>query len=164
MQFQTVEFRVINDADQEFLYHLYASTRAEEMAQVDWTDDEREAFLRGQYKAQKASYEMTFLNAVHRIIHVGDTDAGRMIVDRQDDCLRLIDLSLMPFWRRRGIGTGILQSLMQEADGGKVPMRLHVLTESPALKLYVRMGFKRIAARNQRYEMEWRPPSLAVAG
>ena len=37
-------------ADLEFLYHLYASTRADEMAALDWTPAAKEAFLRQQLR------------------------------------------------------------------------------------------------------------------
>ncbi|KMW57530.1 Acetyltransferase, GNAT family [Candidatus Rhodobacter oscarellae] len=160
MKTETVSFRVIHNKDQEFLFQLYASTRAQEMAQVPWDNQAKDEFLRSQFKAQTEGYSATYLRAVHRIIQVGESDIGRMIVDRQDECLRLIDLSIAPFWRRRGIGTGIVQSLMQEADGGKVPMRLAVFTFSPALALYTRLGFRKIGEMPHRSEMEWRPPSL----
>lgn len=152
-----VEFRVISNEDDAFLFRLYASTRAEEMATVAWSDAEKDRFLRGQFEAQTQGYATTNLMAIHRIIQLDKVDIGRMIVDRQDDCLRLIDLSLLPEYRGRGLGTDLLRSLMNEAHGGKVPMRLFALKQGRALNLYLRHGFRPIGEVQHRYELEWMP-------
>jgi ribosomal protein S18 acetylase RimI-like enzyme len=148
---------VIHDHDKDFLFRLYASTREWEFRLAVWTDDEKQAFLSQQFHAQDASYRLTFPAAVHRIIKLGGIDIGRLIVDRPDDCMKIIDLSLLPEHRGRGIGTDILRSLLNEAHGGKVPVRLHVLKNNPALNLYLRHGFRKTGEVGQRYAMEWSP-------
>ena len=45
-----------HDEDLEFLYSLYASTRADEMAMVNWTEEETLDFLRMQFAAQRKYY------------------------------------------------------------------------------------------------------------
>ena len=40
-----VTFRPIRPEDEPFLCRLYASTRADEMALVDWDEAQKEAFL-----------------------------------------------------------------------------------------------------------------------
>ncbi len=48
----TVHFRPIRPDDEAFLYEVYASTRTEELAVVDWDDTQKAAFLHMQFAAQ----------------------------------------------------------------------------------------------------------------
>ncbi|MFZ7089904.1 GNAT family N-acetyltransferase [Primorskyibacter sp. 2E233] len=152
-----VTFRSIQDSDRDFLFRLYASTREWEFELTKWTDADKQDFLERQFKTQDMAYRMSNLNATFCIIQMDGTDIGRLYVDRQDNCLRIIEFTLAPEWRGRGIGSDILRSLLNEAHGGKVPVRLSVMKNSPALALYLRHHFTRIADLPMHYELEWRP-------
>jgi len=150
-----VEFRIIENDDQEFLFQLFASTREWEMQYAIMSDGDKDHFLRGQFELQSRSFSLNNIGAVHRIIQLDKVDIGRLIVNRADDHLHIIDLSILTHWRGRGIGTDILRSLLNEAHGGKVPVRLHVEKVSPAMRLYQRHGFKPIADLGNHLKMEW---------
>ena len=47
-----LSLRPIAPDDEELLFRVYASTRAEELAAVAWTDEQKAAFLRMQFAAQ----------------------------------------------------------------------------------------------------------------
>ena len=51
-----IRFRPITDADHEFLYKVYASTRSEEMAVTGWNSEAIDAFLRMQFRLQHTQY------------------------------------------------------------------------------------------------------------
>ncbi len=153
----TIEFRVIHNEDQGFLFRVYASTREWEFESTSWTEAEKQDFLKRQFTAQDQAYKTTYLGAVHRIIQLDGEDIGRLYLDRQDDCMRIIDFTLLPDYRGRGIGTDILRSLLNEAQGGKVPVRLYVVQNSPALNLYLRHGFRKTGVNGHRFAMEWQP-------
>jgi RimJ/RimL family protein N-acetyltransferase len=152
-----IGFRVIHAGDAPFLFRLYASTREWEFRLTQWPEDEKQAFLKRQFQAQDQHYKRAFPGAVFRIVQLGAQDIGRLYIDRQDDNLRIIEFSLLPDWRGRGIGTDILRSLMNEAHGGKVPVRLSVERNSPALRLYLRHGFRATGESRHHLQMEWRP-------
>ena len=42
--------------DEDFLWRLYVSTRAPEVAAFGWPPEQQEAFLRMQYRARRGSY------------------------------------------------------------------------------------------------------------
>ena len=44
--------RPVRESDTDFLYCLYASTRADEMAMVDWSEPQKQEFLQLQFNAQ----------------------------------------------------------------------------------------------------------------
>jgi len=152
-----VGFRIIEDKDRPFLFDLYASTRAWEFEHTVWTAADKQDFLDRQFKAQDLHYLRAFPNAIRRIVQIDGMDIGRLYIDRQDDCLRIIEFTLAPTARGRGIGSDILRSLMNEAHGGKVPVRLHVEKQSPALKLYLRLGFRAVSDQGHHCAMEWMP-------
>jgi GNAT superfamily N-acetyltransferase len=152
-----VAFRVIHDADRAFLLRVYASTREWEFRLTVWTEADKADFLRRQFEMQDRDYQQAFPAAVRRIVTLDGVDIGRLYVQRQDDCLRIIEFSLLPEARGRGIGTDILRSLLNEAHGGKVPVRLSVARGSPALRLYARHGFRVVGQAGHHLALEWRP-------
>lgn len=152
-----VAFRPITDQDRAFLVSLYISTREHEFRHTGWSGEEVVDFLTRQFDLQKQSFEMHFLGAAFRIITLDGVDVGRLYVDRGDTYLHIIEFSLVPEWRGRGLGTDILRSLLNEAHGGKVPVRLSVLKDSPALPLYLRHGFRIVGDKSSHHAMEWTP-------
>ena len=144
----------------EFLLRLYATTRAEEMAMVtDWTDEQKEWFIRMQFQAQHAWYQEHYGDAQFDLIVIDDAPAGRLYVHRREKEIRLVDISLAPGLRGRGIGAALLRELMDEAEAAGKPLTIHVEKYNPAMRLYLRLGFKSIEDRGPYDLMEWRPAS-----
>lgn len=153
-----VSFRPVKDEDQPFLQALYAGTREWEFAHSTWTRASIDSFLKGQFDAQTLSYSATYPGASFMIIELNGAAIGRLTADRQDDCLRVIDLIIAPQWQGQGIGTDILRSLLNEAHGGKVPVRLFAeKANQRALELYRRHDFVVTGELPGHYALEWRP-------
>ena len=72
-------------ADADFLYAVYASTRAEELAVVPWSEAQKEGFLRMQFDAQDRYWREQNPAAAFDVILVGGTPAGRLYVNRRAD-------------------------------------------------------------------------------
>lgn len=152
-----VGFRKIGEADLDFLFRVYASTRAEEMALVDWTGSEKASFLRMQFEAQHKYYVETFETARFDLILKGRDPIGRLYVDRRPDEIRIIDIALLPEQRNAGIGSGLLHDLLDEAGRSGKAVRIHVEQNNPAMSLYRRLGFTGIEEQGIYLLMEWRP-------
>ncbi len=144
--------------DDAFLRGLYATTRAEEVEAWGWSEDERDAFLDMQYHLQRQSYEVQFPGADHQIVLNGEERLGRLFVLRTGDELRLVDISLLPEYRRRGIGTTLLGQLLTEAGRAGQTVGLQVLAASPAIRLYERLGFTAVSDDGVYVQMEAHPP------
>jgi GNAT superfamily N-acetyltransferase len=152
-----VTLRPIRDEDMEVLFRLYASTRAEEMAMVtDWTDEQKDAFLHMQFQAQHAWYQEHYVGAQFDLLLVDGAPAGRLYVHRRGSEIRLMDISLLAEFRGSGIGTKLLRELMSEAEAAGKPLTIHVEKYNPAIRLYLRLGFKPIDDRGPYDLMEWR--------
>ena len=142
----------------EFLLRLYATTRAEEMAMVtDWTDEQKEWFIRMQFQAQHAWYQEHYGDAQFDLVLIDGVPAGRLYVHRREKEIRLVDISLAPELRGRGIGGALLRELMDEAEAAGKPLTIHVEKYNPAMRLYLRLGFKSIEDRGPYDLLEWRP-------
>ncbi len=152
-----VTLRPAQPEDRLFQQTVYASTRAGELALVDWNPEQKLAFVEMQFTAQTAHYGIHYPQAEWSIILRDGTPVGRMIVDRSGEAILLIDIALLPEHRHGGIGGTLIQDLMDEARRDGKTLRLHVGTSNPAQSLYRRLGFTLVSASGIYLEMEWRP-------
>ena len=154
---QMISFRPINAEDNALLYRIYASTRQEELAVTGWSDEQKEMFLQQQFTAQSIFYEQHFPDASFKIILDHQQAIGRLYVDRRADEIRIIDIALIPNYRGAGIGSEILNDILNEAAEIKKAVKIHVEKNNPALNLYYRLGFKQIDDQGVYLLMEWLP-------
>ena len=152
-----ISFRPIQDADLGFLRGLYASTRADEMAVLPWTEQEKDDFIRFQFDAQHRYYHEQFSDAEFLVIEKDGEAIGRLYIDRREDEHRVIDIALLPAHRRSGIGGGILRDVLDEAAKAGKLVRIHVEANNPAMRLYLRLGFEKIEELGVYHLMEWVP-------
>jgi GNAT superfamily N-acetyltransferase len=153
----SVELRPCTPADTAFLLELYASTRADELAMTPLSAEDKAAFVRMQFDAQDHHYRVQFPVAERSIVLVDGRPAGRLYVDRRLDETRVVDLSLLPEYRGRGVGTALLTRLLDESAGTARPVRLHVPSGNPARRLYVRLGFRPVRWTGPYELMEYLP-------
>jgi ribosomal protein S18 acetylase RimI-like enzyme len=159
---ELIDFRAITDNDLEFLYQVYADTRAEEMAMTGWDEQQKEEFLRMQFNLQHKQYMDNYKGAQFDIILFNKVPAGRLYVHRKADDIRIIDIALLHQFRRQGIGSKIMLDLIAEADEKKLPLSLHVEHNNPAMGLYERLGFEKGDMINGIYYFMKRLPSAAT--
>lgn len=136
-----VSLRPIHDADLPILFQVYVSTRTEELAVVDWTDEQKTAFLQMQFVAQYKFYQAQYTNTDFLLILFDGTPIGRLYVARWPAEIRIVDIALLPAYRGTGTGTQLITALIHEAEVAQKPLRIHVERENPALRLYQRLGF-----------------------
>ena len=154
---QEVALRPATNADREFLVGVYSSTRADELAQVAWTDARREAFLRMQFDLQDRQYRATNPDASFDVVEIDGRAAGRLYVDRRVDDIRIVDIALLPEFRGAGIGTRLVAGVLDEAAASRRSVSIHVEVHNPAARLYARLGFVAFAEHGLYRRMEWSP-------
>jgi GNAT superfamily N-acetyltransferase len=152
-----VTLRPVTAKDEAFLFKVYRSTRAEEMAMTGWLDVEQRAFLKMQFQLQRDSYRQQYPNAQHVIILAAGQPAGRMMVDRtQADELRGVDIAILPEFRNAGVGSFLIKSLLDEATAAGIPFRIQVERfNHKALRLYERLSFSYLDETDTHIAMEW---------
>jgi ribosomal protein S18 acetylase RimI-like enzyme len=132
------------DDDLEFLYEVYAGTRQDELAVVDWTDEQQEQFLRMQFHAQHTHYQQHYAHASFDVIELDGVPIGRLYLLRDEAEFRIVDIALLPEYRGRGLGGRLLDDVLSEADRAALPVSIHVEHDNPAMRLYARLGFVQV--------------------
>ena len=155
-----ISLRQAEEKDGLFIEAVYRSTREEELKFTNWTEEQKTAFIMMQSMAQMAEYKTNYPGAVLEIIVYKKRDAGRFYTWENDQEIRLVDITLLPQYRGKGIGTVILGDLIKRSDKVQKKISLHVDPINPALHLYLRLGFIHIKNNGRHYYME-RDPDLS---
>lgn len=152
--------RPIEEKDKSLLLEIYASTRKEEMERVpEWSETMKTEFISSQFHAQHDHYQMNYPGADFWVIELDNKRIGRLYLDSdfQSKEIRIIDITILPEFRNRKLGEGILSDLMDKAAEMDKPLSIHVESFNPAKNLYNRLGFKKISETNGVYHlMEWK--------
>jgi ribosomal protein S18 acetylase RimI-like enzyme len=157
------ELRPVELDDDELLFRVYASTRAEELAVVPWDEAQKEAFLRAQFQAQNRWYREHYAGASFDAVLVDGEPCGRLYVYRGAAEIRIVDITLLPEHRGNGVGTSLLRGLLAEADAAGKCVSIHVERMNPALRLYERLGFSVVEDKGVYMLLEWSPAYVKTA-
>lgn len=150
----------MTDADLPFLERVYGSTRESELAQTDWSDAQKAQFIAFQFRAQHQHYTTHYHGARFLVIERDDVPIGRLYLHWREDELRIVDIALLPEARGTGIGGVLLRALMAQAAGQGKGVSIHVERMNPAMRLYQRLGFRRIGEHGIYHLMQWRPDAV----
>ncbi|MDT4952493.1 MAG: hypothetical protein QOJ02_631 [Acidobacteriota bacterium] len=150
-----ITLRPVLPEDEQLLYEVYEGVRADELAQVGWNEAQRKVFLKMQLKARDQSYLMYYPALDDRIILVNNQLAGRLILSRTDEWIKLIDIALLPEYRGKGVGTSLIKDLFAEALETNRAVHLQVEKTNPqALRLYERLGFTVTSENQTHFQLE----------
>ena len=154
----TLTLRPVTPRDDEFLLSVYASTRAEELAQVQWQPEQRDAFVKWQFEMQRREYDARYPDAEYDVIEIDGQPAGRIWIGRDAQQIRLMDIALLPEFQNRGAGTLLVRDLIEEARATKKRLRHMVFVyNNNAGRLYERLGFVVFEEQGGYRHMEWKP-------
>jgi ribosomal protein S18 acetylase RimI-like enzyme len=153
----SVALRPAGPADAEFLFGVYASTRAEELAVTGWDEETERAFLEQQFRAQDEYYRANYDGASFDVVLVDGEPAGRLYIARWAGEIRVMDIALLPDFRGRGAGEQLLRALQAEAEESGKSLTIHVERENPALGFYRRLGFEQAEDRGVYLFLRWEP-------
>jgi len=144
--------------DASLLFDIFAANKALDFAPLSLPEQQLRPLLEMQFRARQLSYGHNYPNALDTILCLEDgTPVGRHLVDRQADCYRTIDIAVLPQFQNRGIGAWALRQFQQLSEIESIPFRLSVLQTNPALRLYERLGFRKVSNDDVSFEMEWQP-------
>lgn len=152
-----ISLRPVVSTDHGFLVEVYGSTRAAEMAMVPWTEEQRYAFVESQFNLQQDHYSKKYPSADHDIVLSNEKKVGRLYVARLESEIRIVDITLLPTERNAGIGTYLLEQLLQEAVEQKKITRIFVEDFNPSLSLFKKLGFTAEEQHGFHLLMRWDP-------
>jgi len=152
-----LSLRLSQPIDEELLAAVYADTAQEELSLFAWSAEQKAVFCLMQFRMQTRAYEMRFPDAECYVIEHEGQDVGRLLINRGHDEIRLIDVALLAKFRNNGLGTILLEDLMEEAQAARKSIGLSVLkTNLNATRLYEKLGFRSIDENQTHIAMQWR--------
>jgi ribosomal protein S18 acetylase RimI-like enzyme len=143
---QAYRLELMPPCDFGFLYDLCRSTMERYViaAWGEWCDEIVRSQLLDGLKA----------NAFNSIF-IDQALVGAIAVEKHDTHIQIEDLYILEEFQNQGIGTSIILDIIAEAHQGDKPVRLRVLSSSPARILYERLGFVIVKTTPERYFMEF---------
>lgn len=152
-----VTLRHRREDDTDFIRDVYVSYRWDEVAASGWPEPMRLAFLHDQFRLQERHYgSSSYDGAAWGIVEVEGQRAGRLFLLHADAELRIVDIAFLPVFRNRGLGSALLAAVQEQARGlGVSKASIYVEQTNPALRLYERLGFRRVDTHGIYHLMEW---------
>jgi GNAT superfamily N-acetyltransferase len=144
-------------SEEAFLYLLFASNRAAEMAFMPISQRDKEFLLQVQFRSMNDTYQRNFPAARFDIIELDRWPVGRIVSEIQPGCVYYVDFALLPQAQGLGIGTTVLAAALEEPRRLGLPARLRSFSYSfAAQRLYHQLGFTVVAAEPPHVLFEWR--------
>lgn len=126
-----IALRPATDEDQAFLRSLHHACYRPYVEEIwGWNEAEQDRRFAGSWSTADRS-----------VVEMPGEPIGVLQVSRRPDHVFIADIEIHPDHQRRGIGARLLRKVLAEADAEGVPVRLRVLRNNPARRLYQRLGF-----------------------
>lgn len=151
----TITLRPVSDNDREFLLKVYEASRAFEMQFVNWDDQTKWTFLKHQFDAQHAHYREHYQGAELDIILIDGKPRGRFYVFRGPGQIAIMDITLLPDFRGRGIGSKLIRGLLAEAAKSECSVRVFLETFNPYQPIFAKLGFQIVHDDGVSRRYEW---------
>lgn len=142
---EKISLRDAREEDFKFLYNLHRENLKEYIDQT-WGWDENWQFN---------YFRERFDISGKKIILIGEEEIGSLAVQDRDDCIFLSYIAIMPVYQNQGIGTWLIEGILDKGRQKNVPVKLKVLRKNPAQALYRRLGFKATESSETHYFMTW---------
>lgn len=143
----TVSIRQATVADCPLMFRLQRLDGAEL--------DERSPDQAAAFKTYEAEFEPNKI----QVIETKGVPVGRLRVVR-DNGIYIGGLQILPSYRRQGIGTAVLKSLIQESKQANEIISLEVVIKNTrAVRLYKKLGFEVISETSEKQSMKYDPVS-----
>jgi ribosomal protein S18 acetylase RimI-like enzyme len=136
--------------DREFLFELFARTMRGVVEQTwGWND----GWQRAEFARRFRSYTVSVVESDARPI-------GGLFLEHGPDAIFIHEIQLLPECQGRGIGTAVVQTVIEQATARGVPVELSVVPANQrAQRLYERLGFEVFAIESPFIRMR-RGPSI----
>lgn len=141
---------------------MFAESRVAELALPGLTREILHQLLDVQYRGRAMTYAARYPAAQQWIVCLENgTPVGQILLDRQPEHWRIVDLAVLAVWQRRGIASRVVADMQRECAGRQICLQLAVAPGHPAERLYRSLGFEQLRIAGEApdtvLQMEWRP-------
>lgn len=146
--FENIELRKANDGDTEFMCQTHHRAYHEV---VTWQFGSFDEAMQDDFFFQELKEHDGF-----QIIQYNKEPCGYALFEEEPDCIKAWELVILPEFQNLGIGSAMLNKIMNIAKEKNLPVKLSVLKENKAAELYAKLGFVKAGETETHYEMEWK--------
>jgi GNAT superfamily N-acetyltransferase len=143
---RALTLRPANASDVEFALRVERETMRE-YATATWG-----SWLEDQARSRTVK---NVLAGQTQIVEFGGVPVGTEVVERTAEHIRLLQLFILPEHQRQGIGSELVERLIQEGRNTGLPLKLRVLRVNPAQLLYKRLGFTVVDTTTEHVYMQY---------
>jgi ribosomal protein S18 acetylase RimI-like enzyme len=140
----TLEFRKIIDSDIGFLVKLRELTMIEQMEKAGLCLSNQENLSR-----VRSYFDSTY------IIYQSNVKVGMIKYFETKNTLKIVQFQILPPHKNQGIGKIALNNICSKYEFSDKIIKLKVLKDSPAVKLYERIGFQIFDADEYEFYMQY---------
>ena len=108
-------------------------------------------------KAAREHHDNDWQNKKPQIIRYESKPIGTIYIKEAEEHIEIAQFILLSEFQNQGIGTHILQGILDSADKAVSKVKLEVLKANPAISLYRRYGFEITGSNEFLYQMERSP-------
>lgn len=140
-----MRFEAATDDDKEYFRLLNRACYEDVVSRQfgPWDDDH-----------QTRNFEAKWPEHHFRKLYVDDELVGGVWTDVTPDIIQLREIQIHPVHQGRGIGTTVVRAEIEAARQAGKPLRLRVLFENRAVRLYKRLGLEVIGKNEHHFIME----------
>jgi len=132
------------ETHREFSYQVKKAAEGDYITfMFGWDEDIQRDFHARAWQQQKPD-----------IITCDGEPIGTIATVESQDCVEIGQFFILPEHQRKGIGTYLLKSILDKADGSGKNVTLRFLKNNPVKSLYVRNGFRLVHTSEVAHHME----------
>ncbi|HEX6302200.1 MAG TPA: GNAT family N-acetyltransferase [Acidimicrobiia bacterium] len=134
--------------DREFLFELHRAAMGPYLEELfgPWDDAIQWEFFDRWFQRSEAS-----------VVVLEGEDIGVLGLEHRVDEVYVTRIEIHPDWQNRGIGSAVMQQVLDQAAVDGKAVSLHVFEINPAFRLYERLGFATAGKHEDRILMKVRP-------
>jgi ribosomal protein S18 acetylase RimI-like enzyme len=137
-----ITLRATTASDSTWERRIHDASRSD-LLLIDGEADFVQSIVDFQYRAKGSGHADAYPNAHYYMIEKSADVVGRLMIDFGHNEVRIVDITILPQWHGKGIGTTVLQAMQQVAGRIAAPVVLAVqINNINARKLYQSLGFK----------------------
>lgn len=143
-------------AHKELVYHIFLDIHPELTGIEGTAGDQAEWILRLQFEIRQEQLRQLYPDAERNLIILDGVAAGFIYTDLGSD-IRIIEVGLFEKYRRKGIGSYVINNIIDKANNLGKNISLQVLwCNKAAYQFYEKLGFSFVRNNDVTYEMLYR--------
>jgi GNAT superfamily N-acetyltransferase len=150
-----VSLRPETEDDNAFLRRLITATIVQELGADSWPEPMRTHLTGMQYTMRRQAVRARYPGGESRIILADGVESGWLFSADLPEIVWLVELMVAAEFRGKGIGGLAVRQVIKGAGGRPVHLKVNV-TNDGAIRLYERLGFRRIGGDEVQHLMECR--------